>query len=414
MDRQRRLAQFGFLAGAWILFAGCPLFAGGQPPSSTQPSPDVTAILNKLDASYAGLHSAEFDGHVIGQFDIAGQQKSDDISFTSSFRAPNQFKHDAKGDVLLGSTGQTAYAFEPGRNVYISADAPKERGDLSDWPRAISGILQQQNPSLLMALTKGGGGLKELGQEMTRLSDSKIGGRAYPTIQFDLPPEHQLVTLLIDSQTGLLRQAKFDLRKSMEARGATDVKTAEVTVDYTNVNSGIAMDDSSFARSPPAGATLATTTGPANPAGDSDIAAALVGKPAPDFSLPGLDDKPVKLSSLKGSIVMLDFWATWCPPCIASMPDVEQLYKDQSGRGLKVLAIDQMEEKDVVKAFVEQKKISLPILLDVPGEVSRQYGAADLIPESVIISKDGIVKQVFTGIGHEEEIKAAVVKALGE
>src|ERR1039457_5259677 len=145
MDRQRRLAQFGFLAGAWILFAGRPLFAGGAPPSSTQPSPDVTAILDKLDASYAGLHSAEFDGHVIGQFDIAGQQKNDDISFTSSFRAPNQFKHDAKGDVLLGSTGQTAYAFEPGRSVYISADAPKERGGLGDWRRAISGVLLHQD-----------------------------------------------------------------------------------------------------------------------------------------------------------------------------------------------------------------------------------------------------------------------------
>src|ERR1039458_10211155 len=67
--------------------------------------------------------------------------------------------------------------------------------------------------------------------------------------------------------------------------------SAEVTVDYTKVNSGIAMDDSSFAWSPPAGATLATTTPPANPAGDSDIAAGLGGKPGPGFSLAGVVKK---------------------------------------------------------------------------------------------------------------------------
>jgi peroxiredoxin/outer membrane lipoprotein-sorting protein len=422
MNHKKMTHYAGCVLGIALLAGAVPAFAAGAAapatqPAATQSSAEAAALLGRVDAAYAKLQSAQFNGHVIGQFDVGGEKKTQDLPFTSSFRSPNRFRHETKGDVLVGSTGQKVYAYQPDHNAYLSVDAPKERGALSDWPRAVAGILEQQNPSLLLALTKSAAGeLKDLAPDVTRLADTNLDGTAFATLRFELPSDHQVITMLVDPQTSLLRQVKFDLRKSLEARGAVDVKTAEVTVDYTQVATDTPLDEAKFAWTPPAGATLVSAKAqePVMADDEDGAAKALVGKPAPDFTLPGLDDKPVKLSAMKGSVVVLDFWATWCGPCVASLPHLDQLYKEQSPKGLKVYAVNLQEEKDAVKAFVEKKKWTLPVLLDSQGEVAKQYGA-DAIPETVIVGKDGVVKKVFIGAGPdtEEQIKAAVAKEMG-
>jgi thiol-disulfide isomerase/thioredoxin/outer membrane lipoprotein-sorting protein len=379
-----------------------------------QPASDVSAILQQVNAAYANLQTAEFDGHVIGHFDVGGEQKDQDVPFTSTWRSPNLFRHQLKDDVLVGSTGEKVYAYDPDRKVYISNDAPKDRADLSSWPTTVASILQQQNPSMLLTLAGSAAGpLNDRAADMTRLPDTVLGGTACPTLQFELP-DHQVVTMVFDPKTSLLRQVKFDLRKKLEQRGAMDVKAALVTVDYTPAAPAA---DATFAWTPPEGATLAAATSPAPDGSDQagGAAMALVGKPAADFTLPGLDDKPVKLSSLKGSVVVLDFWATWCGPCVGSLPHLDELNKQESPKGLKVFAVNLQEEKDPVAAFVHKQGWTLPVLLDSSGDVAKQY-AADAIPETVIVGKDGIVKKVFVGAGDdtEEQIKAVVDKEMGE
>jgi thiol-disulfide isomerase/thioredoxin/outer membrane lipoprotein-sorting protein len=382
---------------------------------STQPSPAAAELLAKVNAAYAKLQSAQLDGQLTGRFDVDGKQDNQDASFTSTFHAPNRFRHEVSGDVLMGSTGEKVYIYKPKQNAYLSSDAPKDRGELTDWPKTVAEILQEQNPSLLLALTKSAAdNLKDIAPDMDRLADTDLAGKKYPTLQFELPGDHQVVTLLVDPQTWLLRQAKFDMRKYMEMRGALNVKSAVITVDYTNAVADGPMDDAKFAWTPPVGATLASANAPAQPVDDNSAAAqALVGKAAPDFTLPGLDDKTVKLSSLKGSVVVVDLWATWCGPCVASLPHLDQLYKEQSPNGLKVLAVNLQEDKDTVKTFVQDKKWVLPVLLDSNGDVAKQYGA-DAIPETVIIGKDGVVKKVFVGAGDDTEaqIKEIVAKEM--
>ena len=383
-----------------------------------QPSDSVSAVLQQVNAAYANLQFAEFDGHVIGHFDVGGQLKDQDVPFTSSWRSPNLFRHQLKDDVLIGSTGQTVYAYDPNRKVYISNDAPKDRADLSSWPTVVASILQEQNPSMLLTLAGSAAGpLNDLAAEMNRLPDTFLGGVACPTLQFELP-NHEAVTMVFDPKTSLLRQASFDLRKKLEQEGTTDVKAALVTVEYTPTPAlPKPAGDATFAWTPPEGATLATASGPAPDGSDEPGAAAmaLVGKAAPDFTLPGLDDKPVKLSSLKGSVVVVDFWATWCGPCVVSMPHLDELNKEQSPNGLKVFAVDQQEEKEAVAAFVRKQGWTLPILLDSGGDVSKLY-SAEAIPETVIIGKDGTVKKVFVGVGAdtEDQLKAIVGKEMGQ
>src|SRR5439155_11487496 len=145
-----------------------------------------------------------------------------------------------------------------------------------------------------------------------------------------------------------------------------------------------------------------------------EAATALVGKPAPDFTLPGLDDKPVALADLKGSVVVLDFWATWCGPCVASMPHLDKLYKEESPAGLKLYAINLQEDKVKVHKFTESKQLGLPVLLDSKGEVAKKYLVSG-IPQTVVIGKDGLVKKVIVGFGGDEsELRAAVDAAISQ
>jgi thiol-disulfide isomerase/thioredoxin len=109
-----------------------------------------------------------------------------------------------------------------------------------------------------------------------------------------------------------------------------------------------------------------------------------------DFELPTLDGGKVKLSGLKGSVVILNFWATWCPPCRAEIPSMESFHKKLRSKGLRVLAVDLAEETGKVRDFVTKNKMEVTILLDGTGQVGGTYGASS-IPTTYVIGKDGAI-----------------------
>jgi peroxiredoxin len=107
-----------------------------------------------------------------------------------------------------------------------------------------------------------------------------------------------------------------------------------------------------------------------------------------DFTLPLLNGTRQKLSDLKGKVVFLNFWATWCPPCRQEMPSMETLYQRFKGQGLEVLAVDCQEEAGDVSAFMRRNKLSFPAALDESGGVSGSYGI-EAIPTTYVIGRDG-------------------------
>src|SRR6202008_994502 len=106
-----------------------------------------------------------------------------------------------------------------------------------------------------------------------------------------------------------------------------------------------------------------------------------------DFTLTDLNGKPWTLRDLRGKVVLLNFWATWCPPCRKEMPDLETLYQQFKDQGLLILAISD-EDPGTVKPFIAQQKVTYPILLD-PGRKVNDLFQIEGIPKTFVYDRNG-------------------------
>jgi thiol-disulfide isomerase/thioredoxin len=116
-----------------------------------------------------------------------------------------------------------------------------------------------------------------------------------------------------------------------------------------------------------------------------------VGNLSPDFQLRDLDGETVSLTELRGSPVMLNFWATWCPPCRREMPYLQQIYEEWQDKGLILLTIDLRESTSTVREFIQSNNLSLPALLDTNGNVASKYNIT-AVPTTFFINKYGLIQ----------------------
>lgn len=134
------------------------------------------------------------------------------------------------------------------------------------------------------------------------------------------------------------------------------------------------------------------------------------GEQAPDFTLNGLDGTPVSLSDFRGKVVVLNFWASWCPPCRVEMPHMQRLYEKYDAKNVVVLGINLTsteKSSDNAQSFVDEQGLTFPVLLDSKGEVMDNYRIV-AYPTTYFIDEKGIIRQVSQGAMNADMLKKAI------
>jgi thiol-disulfide isomerase/thioredoxin len=131
---------------------------------------------------------------------------------------------------------------------------------------------------------------------------------------------------------------------------------------------------------------------------------------APSFSGTLLDGGRFSSTSLSGKVAVVNFWGSWCPPCRVETPDFQQVYSDDSGRGVTFLGINVKDDRQLAQAFLTSKGVTFPSLYDPRGEVAlafRDY-PANAIPSTIVLDREGRVAAVYTAAVTQENLRTVL------
>ena len=139
------------------------------------------------------------------------------------------------------------------------------------------------------------------------------------------------------------------------------------------------------------------------------IPASVFGQKArPEFALKDINGSTVRLRSYRGKVVLINFWATWCPPCRADMPDLVRLQRQYAKQGLQIIGITYPpEEKNRVRRFARSLKVNYPIILGT-SQIKARFSSEETLPLTVVIDRDGKVNDIISGILLHEEFEQKI------
>lgn len=156
-----------------------------------------------------------------------------------------------------------------------------------------------------------------------------------------------------------------------------------------------AIETTSVAPSATGSNTLSTITGAAANVDEASFGLE-VGNRAPDFATVNTSGDPVRLSDLRGQVVLVNFWATWCGPCKIEMPSFQTVYEERQDEGFVVLAVNFMETPEQINPFRESLGLSFPIVMDSDGSIQEQYGISSY-PTTFLLDQNGVIVAVHRG-----------------
>ncbi|MBZ5515343.1 MAG: TlpA family protein disulfide reductase [Acidobacteriia bacterium] len=137
-----------------------------------------------------------------------------------------------------------------------------------------------------------------------------------------------------------------------------------------------------------------------------------VGDEAPDFTLPSLHQQPISLSNFRRNVVVLNFWATWCPPCVEETPSLKRFADAMQGSGITVIGVSVDHDREALERFAAEAQLTFPIARDPDQTVAAQYGTFKF-PETYIIDSNGKIAQKLIGAVDWQDPKiVAVVRGL--
>jgi peroxiredoxin/outer membrane lipoprotein-sorting protein len=367
-------------------------------------APDARALLDNVARTYRGLSSFHFEGTVAMRMSRPGTNESLDLPLVAAAAKPGRWRIGMESPtmgVVRVTDGKVDVTYSQQSNQYVRKPVPPKRGGAIDSAEVMAG---PGSPiARYYGITRS---LKSARWVGTRTLELR-GGRAECDLvaaEYDRPasPGAEYSPTLYWIERG----RSVVLRESTHVHGTQPGQGGEIevvqTTTFTTARINEALPDSLFAFRPPAGATEVARFG-------NDNTPDLSGKKAEDFTLDDLDGKPVRLSSLRGKVVLLDFWATWCGPCRIEMPSIQKLHREFKTRGLVVLGINYGEEPARVRPFLLKNGYEFRILLDRMQSVGQRYQVSG-IPALFIIDKSGTIRTHFVGVRDEDTLREALAQ----
>lgn len=229
-------------------------------------------------------------------------------------------------------------------------------------------------------------------ENLAYVDRERLGNTSVSHLRFERDKVQFDAWFTTDSPPRLIKVAP-DVRAIAEKNGRAipDDVQLEMAVEFTRWNYDGPVSDAAFSASVPADFELVDDlfAPPRHP---------LVGKQAPAFELTTLTGGRYKSAAQAGKVVVLDFWATWCGPCVAALPKISATASRYKDKGVVFFAVNQGEDPVAIHGFLKSQKLDVPVLLDQDGSVGARYGVEG-IPQTVIIDQHGKVQVVHVGAG---------------
>jgi peroxiredoxin len=385
------------------------------PAAKSQIAPQAARVVDTLSKFYQGLEGFSVKQTSKMQGEFAGQPLDMTINHDISARRPNMFSITALSNqsnevVQLVSDGKSLTIFYEALKKYATVDAPESLA-VATGNQVVAGTLAAGNGSTVsMALLASDPAAKLL-EKVTKLD---YAGQE----DIDGQKCHRLTAQAAEFNWDLWVSAgkqplpvKFvpdlaPMLKRMTARGgkapAGDVKI-DCVISFANWQVNPKFGEDAFAFTAPAGAEkVGSIEEIFGQQPEEQKPHALLGKPAPPVKLDIYAGGKFDLAAQKGKVVILDFWATWCGPCVQALPVISKVAESFADKGVVFYAVNLQEDADTVKKFFVDEKLEVPVLMDLKGETAAAYLAA-AIPQTVLVGKDGSVQVVHVGLSADLE-----------
>lgn len=398
-----------FAAATAIFFMGCgPVESRGadEPKSEAKPAAAVKVAPEAkkvLEDWYSAVSAAKtIQGTTQAVFAVkqnGAEVQGDSEAYSFAVERPNKLALKGKkaGSPTVVSSGEKLYRLDAQKNIYTLGTAPTSFAEIEKSP-LLSQFNQNQGLSILGEALAGTPLDKIIDgyQAIEYIGAEDVAGKKRHHLRVDQDGVHFDWWFSADAPSQLVALAP-NIAEIAAKNGRRLQPGIELSlrVTFDDFVYGASLPADAFKIEPPSDASLVEDL-------NAPLALTLVGKPAPAFEGKNLKGETVKLADLAGKIVVVDFWATWCPPCVAGLPKLAEMTAKHKADGVVFVAVNLQEEDSIVKEFLAEKKLDINVVLDA-GEIMKKY-KVEPVPQTVFIDRKGVVQVVHIGIGELEEI----------
>jgi len=407
---------FGDIAGQgsksmklWITVSALVVVLSGSVIGQTEPvttsapkiDPEADKVLRAMSEQLVRCKSFRVDVDIVSSYKLPGDSGEEAASYRVGMERPNRFAAwltSGQGATLV-CDGKDLYVYWDRLAAYKVEGAPPTVRELHLDDKTVGdgsllgllGMLVTSDPYVGIM-----GGVREtryLGvEEIDGDACSRVHG-SQDDMEWDI--------WIQSGEQAVIRKLDIDLTKGRPVDGYEGGVTA--TFDGWGLDRDLPAAAFTFVA--PEGAVKVDSFFERDD--DPNPADELLGKPAPEFKLPLLSGGTVDLAKLKGKVVILDFWATWCGPCRKGLPALADLAKQYGSKGLLVYAVNLRERPEQIRSFLTKLKLELPVALDEDATVADRYKVSG-IPQTVLVDAQGVVQAVH--VGYYSGVKRKLLK----